>query len=171
MRHGLNTGDIAPEFSLIGADGMIHTLVDYKGFKGTCFVFFTLDGKDRENTLNELDRLKEHYKHKSIAFVGVCIKQEEGFRETLKTLKSFNLDIDLLVDATGAFSSQFNVNIAPHAFIFNQRNHLIYSGCIIDAQTEQNYISEALDQLIGGLPIKNPWTEPVGSEVIELTFA
>ncbi|MCH9620739.1 MAG: hypothetical protein S4CHLAM20_01400 [Chlamydiia bacterium] len=168
MRHGLETGEIAPEFSLIGADGMIHTLVDYRGFKGICFCFFTLEGEESKKALDELKILQQQYKQKSIAIVGICIKQEESFRETLKALKGLNLGIDLLVDATGDLSSKFDIATTPHTFIFNQSHCLIYSGAISNGS--DNYLSNALDQLIGGLPIKTPWTEPLGREVKPLAY-
>lgn len=170
MRHGLETGDMAPEFSLIGADAMIHTLVDYKGYKGTCFCFITLGCQKSDKAIEELKRLQELYKQKSIAFVGICIRQDETFRECLKALKAFDVDFDLLVDGTGDLSSKFDIEIVPHTFIFNQSKHLIYSGTILNETTGQNYVEAALDELVGGLPISCPWTEVDGSRISRLSF-
>jgi len=170
MIHGLETGEVAPEFSLIGADGMIHTLVDYRGFKGTCFCFFTLDNNKSLKAIKDLKEIAAEYKQKSIAFVGVCIKQEESFRETLKTLKGFDMGFDLLVDSTGDLSSKFDIAAVPHTFLFNQSKRLIYSGKVLDEASGQNYVVEALDQLVGGLPIKTPWTQPDAEEIKPFSY-
>lgn len=177
MRQSLKTGDKAPEFSLIGADGMIHTMVDYKGFKGVCFCFLSLKCDASKKNLKEIEKLKDKYASKSIAFVCIFDKEASAsFSDTLTKLKNLHLNADVLLDATGDLRAKFQVTCTPHYFIFNQSKHLIYSGCLqSDIETpcseyNPNYIANALDQLVGGLPIKTPVTDPVGSAVQELSF-
>ena len=96
MRRSLVTGDKAPEFSLIGSDGMIHTLVDFKGYKGVCICFFSLTCEESKKALPMLKDLKERYRSKSIAFVGVCGKEEmDSFSETLTKFKALELGFDV----------------------------------------------------------------------------
>lgn len=178
MRQTLKTGNKAPEFSLIGADGMIHTMVDYKGYKGICFCFLSLNCVASKNSLKEIEKLKECYQNKSIAFVCIFDKRaEDSFSETLTNLKDLKLNSDLLLDATGDLKRKFGVTTTPQYFIFNQSKHLIYSGCLKTSIADEasvenpNYISLALDQLVGGLPIETPYTDPIGTPVAEYSFA
>lgn len=176
MKRSLVTGDKTPEFSLIGSDGMIHTLVDFKGYKGVCFCFFSLGCEMSKKTFPVLKKLKELYSKKSIAFVGVCGKEQmSSFSETLAKFKDLDLGFDILLDATNDLHNRFGVQTTPHAYIFNQGKHLIYSGRILkntsDAMGEQNanYIALALDQLVGGLPIETPVTDVIGTTINLLT--
>jgi peroxiredoxin len=169
MRNGIEIGDKTPGFSLIGSDGMIHTLIDYKGFKGVCFFFFSLNCEYSKELICEIIALKEQFKTKSIAFVGICKKDTfTSFGESLTRLAGLNMGMDTLLEATGDLFGKFGVMVTPHFFIFNQSKHLIYSGLLKDQKT--NYVSLALDQLVGGIPISTPKTEPVGSIIQDFAF-
>lgn len=166
MRHNIQIGDKTPEFSLIGSDGMIHTLVDYKGYKGVCFFFFSLTCNVSKKAFKEIENLKLNFKKKSIAFVGICNKDiEDSFSNALKKLNDLNLDTDLLLDATGDITNKFGVTSTPHFFIFNQSRHLIYNGCCKKNLFQEtnldnpNYITQTLNELVGGIPISIPKTD------------
>ncbi|MCH9624683.1 MAG: Thiol-disulfide oxidoreductase ResA [Chlamydiia bacterium] len=162
MSRDLNTGDKAPEFSLIGADGMIHTLVDYKGYKGVCFCFLSQTCKFSKKSIPEITKLQEQYK--SIAFVAVYAKDEQAsFTETLSQLNNLGLTIDILLDSTKDLTRKFSVHTTPHFFIFNQSKHLIYSGAHFNQDDSIDYIANALYELVGGLPISTPKTIPTGT--------
>jgi peroxiredoxin len=168
MRSSIQIGSKAPSFSLIGADGMIHTLIDYRGFKGICFFFFSLKCESSKKIFEDVIKLKENYKNKSIAFVGICIKDPYiSFSDSLKGLSELNLGVDLLLEATGNLVDKFGVEVTPHFYIFNQSNLLIYKGLVRDSKI--NYISLALDQLVGGMVITNPETEALGSSIFEFS--
>ena len=172
----LVTGDKTPEFSLIGSDGMIHTLNDFKGYKGVCFCFFSLTCNESKRTFPMFKELKERYTTKSIAFVGVCGKEErDSFSETLAKFKALDLGFNVLLDTTKELIKKFGVYTTPDCYIFNQSKHLIYSGRVLKdlnserAKENTNYIALALDQLVGGLPIEFPSTDPIGSPIEVLT--
>lgn len=167
MSRGLNTGDKAPEFSLIGADGMIHTLVDYKGYKGVCFCFLSQACQFSKDSLPGINELQEQYK--SIAFVAVYGKDEDrSFTETLTSLNNLDLKIDILLDSTKDLTKKFSVETTPHFFIFNQSKHLIYSGAHFNHDGSINYLGNALYELVGGFPISTPKTNPIGSSISTL---
>jgi|GEM_PF-3835021 len=159
----MKTGDKAPEFSLIGTDGFIHTLKDYKGFKGICLCFLSLTCEESKKSFSLLKELNLRYKQKSIAFIGIFQKEEkETFTASLEKLNRLELDFDLLLDATNDLLNKFKVKTRFHCYIFNQSKLLIYSGRILENPEKadsRNFVSLALDQLVGGLPIENPCTE------------
>jgi peroxiredoxin len=166
MSRDLNTGDKAPEFSLIGADGMIHTLVDYKGYKGVCFCFLSQTCGFSKKSLPGISKLQEQYK--SIAFVAVYGKEEDAsFTETLSELNNLGLTIDILLDSTKDLTTKFSVQTTPHFFIFNQSKHLIYSGAHYSEDQSADNIANALYELVGGLPISTPKTSPIGTATTE----
>lgn len=172
MQQGLETGDKAPEFSLIGSDGMIHTLVDYKGYKGVCFCFFSLTCETSQRALEEINLLKNDFSKKSIAFIAIASKeQDDSFSGMLEKLNGLGCNFDLLLDATGDLSRKFGIETTPHFFIFNQSKHLIYSGRLKDdyfhpdGESNLNYVASALNQLVGALPIGVPETEAIGTSL------
>ena len=159
---GLNTGDKAPEFSLIGADGMIHTLVDYKGYKGICFCFLSQTCTTSQNAFKKISALQEKYR--SIAFVGIFGKEPDAsFTETLENLKSLGLGIDILLDSTKDLTGKFSVETVPHFFVFNQSKHLIYSGALESKDGQEEFLATTLYELVGGLPISSPRTAVYGT--------
>ncbi len=163
MAKGLHTGDKAPEFSLIGADGMIHTMVDYKGFKGVCFCFLSRTCKISKQMQPKINDLQEKYK--SIAFVGIFGKDEaESFTATLEELRNSGLNIDILLDSTKDLTNKFSIQKTPHFFVFNQSKHLIYSGALQSVDGSEEYLAKALYELVGGLPISLPMTTVYGTE-------
>ena len=151
MKFGLQVGGRTPEFSLIGSDGMIHTLVDYKGYKGVCFFFFSKDCEKSQVALKEMQKLKLEYSKKSIAFVGIYRKKDqESFSGALEDLKDLKVNFDLLLDGTKDLINKFGVDVFPYFFIFNQSKHLIYKGRAKDQlenSTSKNYLAQALDQV------------------------
>ena len=63
----LKVGDAAPEFSMKGTDGKMHTLADYKGKKAVVIAWFPK------------------------AFTGGCTKECKSMREDGKELKAFDV--------------------------------------------------------------------------------
>ena len=98
----------------------------------------------------------------------------DSFSETLTKFKALELGFDVLLDTTTDLRNKFGVETTPHCFIFNQSKHLIYSGRILKDPSAEigreniNYISLALDQLVGGLPIEIPFTDSIGTRVNSL---
>lgn len=106
---------------------------------------------------------------------GIAYIRANPFCETLAKFKALDLGFNVLLDTTRELIKKFGVHTTPDCYIFNQSKHLIYSGRVLkDLNSERtkentNYIALALDQLVGGLPIEFPSTDPIGSPIEVLT--
>lgn len=133
----MEIGEIAPEFSLIGADNMIHTLAEFRGYRATVITFVS-----EEEPLEEFKDLHNKFHSRGVAFIAI-----HSTRGTLKR----NPFSTYLQDPSGEIAKRYDVELTLQCFLFDQKRHLIYVGNL-----EQ--LNEALEEYLDSRPISNPRT-------------
>ncbi len=173
-------GKPAPDFTLMDADGIEHSLSAYKDslvvlewFNPGCpFV------KKHYNS-NNMQKLQKHYTEKAVVWLiinssaegkqGHCTpgRANELIKEKDMAVTAFLLDHD------GKVGRLYGAKTTPHMFVIDKSGVLIYHGAlddkpstkITDIEDAENYVQLALEEVMAGQSVSLKATQPYGCSV------
>jgi peroxiredoxin len=171
----LPLGSKAPNFSLKGTDGKLHSLQDFKDAKGVV-VFFTCNHCPYVINSDELTRKTvEKFSNKGIVFIGINSNSantypEDSYENMIERQKQHNFPWLYLHDATQETALAYGALRTPHFYLFDEKRHLIYTGRAVDSPRDLtkmtvNDLENALNEFCEGKSISNPMTNPIGCNV------
>src|SRR5688572_9608214 len=143
----LPRGAAAPDFSLPGADGKMHSLRDFAGSRVLGVVFTGNSCPASQLYEARLRKLHEDYRERGVALVAINPNKPTGLQphdlsfsdvgESLEDMKTRaahrRLAYPYLSDGDAqAVARQYGVVSTPHIFIFDQARKLQYEGRIDD---------------------------------------
>jgi hypothetical protein len=175
-----NVGQAAPDFSLMGSDGKMHSLADFKGkyvvlewtnpecpFVRKFYGSGTMQGLQKKETGQGVAWLRinsgapGHEGYQAQADLAAYVSQN-GVAATAS-----------LMDPTGKVGHLYGARNTPQMFVINPAGVLIYAGGIdnkpspdpADIASAQNYVTTALDEARSGQPVATPSAPPYGCSV------
>ena len=171
----LPLGSKAPNFSLKGTDGKLHSLNDFKKAKGIV-IFFTCNHCPYVKASDEVTRATaDKYAKQGIAFIGINSNSvntvpEDSFEEMIHRHKEHRFPWLYLHDPTQEVAIAYGALRTPHFYIFNNKNELVYTGRAVDSPRDSskitvNDLENALEEFVKGKPITTPLTNPIGCNV------
>lgn len=153
----LEIGNFAPEFSLVGNDGLIYALNQYKGYRAVV-IFFTSDLSIHAIEMESyLKGMAEAFYKRGVAFLSIHPNAEPEMKD---------LPWKSLCDPTQAITRRYGAQILPHFFLFDSHRMLVYSGRAFDNSRE--HLKEALLELLDLQPITVAETDPIGTHIEEI---
>ena len=170
----LKTGDVAPDFELLGIDGKHHSLNDYKQFKGLLVIFMC---NHCPYVKAKVEAIKEvHAKFKEqIALIGInsndSIKYPDDSFESMKSIsKVKNIEFDYLVDETQEIAKKYGAVCTPDPFLFDSERKLIFHGRIDDAMNPdatatQKVMIENIEKFLNGEKIEKDFDPSIGCSI------
>jgi peroxiredoxin len=180
----LALGSPAPDFSLPGVDGRMHSLRDYAGSRVLAVVFTCNTCPASQLYEARIQKLHDDYRGKSVTVVAINPDRPAALRlvdlehtdvgETLDDMKlraeHRHLDYPYLSDGqTQAVVRQFRVVTMPHIFVFDAARTLQYDGRIDDdpqeARVKSRDARNAIDALLAGRPAPVSHTPVAGCPV------
>jgi peroxiredoxin len=178
---GLALGSPAPDFTLPGIDGRMHSLRDYAGSQILAVVFTCNTCPTSQLYEARIRKLHEEYRDKGVAVVAINPNQPSAMRladlgytdvgESLDDMKiraaHRHIDYPYLSDGeTQAVSKQFGVAATPQIFVFDRARTLRYQGRIDDNTRDDLVRSRdarnAIDALLAGRSVSVPRTRAAG---------
>jgi peroxiredoxin len=180
LNAAVNTGALAPDFTLADTSGETHSLSDFKG------KYVVL-----EWTNHQCPFVVKHYAEgnmqamqKALTSDGVIWLQivssapgKQGYltAEDGEALRAKNKmhSTALLLDSTGVVGKQYDARTTPHMYLINPEGALVYQGAIdsirstrsSDIAKATNYLKSAYESLIAGKPVAEGTTTPYGCSV------
>lgn len=175
MSYTLEIGKTAPDFSLIGTDGLIHTLNEFRGSRGIV-VFFTCNHCPYViGSEDYLISLAKEYYQRGIAFVAINSNspntyEEDSFENMVIRANEKNFPWPYLQDRSQQIAKRYGALCTPHFFLFDQHRQLIYTGCALDnprepARSSCDHLRTAIMELLDTKPVLNPITDPIGCNI------
>jgi len=180
----LAIGAPAPEFSLPGVDGAIHTLAEYANSPVLVLVATCNHCPASHLYENRIKKLHEDYRAKGVSVVafnadnpGAIPLTELRYTdlgdspEEMKLRAAHRgLAFPYLYDGEAqSLSARLGVTAMPHVFIFDRQRALQYEGRIDDNASETLAKTQdarnAIDALLAGRPVAVARTTPVGCPV------
>jgi peroxiredoxin len=177
----LPIGAPAPDFSLEGVDGKMHTLGEYSGAKLLAVVFESNHCPVSIAYEGRIKQLYEDYKDKGVQLIAInpnnasAVQLSElGYTDTTDDMKDMKIRASLrhiewpyLYDGeTQSTAAKFGAVATPHIFIFDQDRKLRYQGHIDDSTAIANVKSRdarnAIEALLAGQPVPIATTPAFG---------
>ncbi len=161
MKTLLEVGDFAPDFSLVGTDGLIYSINQYKGYRAIV-LFFTSDACPYARGMNGyLKGLVGEFHKKGVAFLGIHPNEEP--------LENGSPWANLY-DPTQQIAKRYGATTTPHFFLFDHHRMLIYSGRALDNPKAPELctheeLKDALTELLDLRPITTSETDPIGCAI------
>jgi len=170
----LKTGDVAPEFKLVGIDDEKHSINDYKDFKGLLVIFMCNHCPYVKAKIDAIKEIHEKFKD-SIALVGInsndSIKYpDDSFESMKKVAQEKGMKFDYLVDEDQEIAKKYGAVCTPDPFLFDQNRKLIFHGRIDDAMnpdataTEKTMIKN-IEKFLNGDKIEKDFDPSIGCSI------
>ncbi len=154
------------------AAGKATGLHDLKDKKAVVVVFLSFDCPMSTGYTPVLAELHKTYSAKGVAFVGVCVCDEDAAAVAKRT-QEFKMPFPVFKDG-GRAAEALKAEKTPEAFVLDSTFILRYRGRIDDAyvarlkkrgQITRHDLRQALDELLAGKPISEPATAAIGCPI------
>lgn len=170
----LKTGDIAPDFELMGIDNKIHSINDYSSYKGILVIFMCNHCPYVKAKVGALNELYEKY-GKNIAIIGINSNDsanypEDSFDAMKQTAKEKGFGFDYLVDETQEIARKYGAMCTPDPFLFNAQKQLVFHGRIDNAMKPDDEVTEKtmivnMGKLLDGEKIEKDFDPSIGCSI------
>jgi peroxiredoxin len=166
--------DHAPDFSLLGADGAVHTLEEYADAAALVLVQACNHCPFVQSWEDRLDAVAREYKPRGVEVVLInsndaAQQPEDGFSEMAHRAQERRIAYDYLHDADQSLARALGAQRTPEVFVFDTDRRLAYHGAVDDNRDDQavsvTYLRDALDAVLEGRPVTVPRSEVVGCTV------
>lgn len=170
----------AKDFKLKDSNGKEHSLSDFKGRIVVLeWVNFDCPFVKKHYNSKNMQSLQLKYTKKDIVWLSIC-SSAEGKQGNFSNdeiddrIKNHNGKMSAyLIDADGKVGKMYGAKTTPHMYIIDKEGKLVYAGGIDDkASTDledvkaaNNYVSKALDELLGGKSVSLQSSTPYGCSV------
>ncbi len=173
-------GERAPDFTGTDSNGKVHKLSDYGG------KFVVLEWTNRGCPYTQkhyrsgnMQRLQHEWAARGVVWLTIISSApgKQGYvtaEEENAYLKETNASpTAVLLDPTGAIGHLYDAKTTPQMYVINPAGVLVYDGAIDDRATTdtadiagaKNYLSQALEEAMGGKPVSVATTRPYGCSV------
>jgi peroxiredoxin len=164
----------APEFHLRDTQGAVHVTSEWASRKAVVLFFVTIDCPVGNSYVPEMNRLRDAYAAKGVAFYAV--QADPSVRETdvAKYAKDYRYSFPLLLDPQQILVRYANATITPQAAILSAEGKVVYLGPIDNRVVDfgksrpsatQSYVREDLDAILQGKPVPVAAQHSVGCSI------
>ena len=170
----LAIGTSGSEFSLLGTDGKVHSLGEYKGKKGVAVVFTCNACPYAKAFEGRIIKLAKEYASKGIEVLAISSNDpasnpEDSFSVMVTRAKAKKYPFPYLYDSTSAVASAYGARVTPHVFLLDGNFKLVYRGRIEDESDPKKSKSfdlrNAIDALLAGKVIAVKETKAFGCSI------
>jgi peroxiredoxin len=176
----VETGTLAPDFTLLDSTGKEHSLSDFEDS------YVVLEWTNHQcpfvkkfYTNGNMQLLQKEMTEKGVVWLQVLSSAEgkQGFliaseAESLRKQQGVN-STALLLDTEGKVGHQYGARTTPHMFLINPEGLIIYQGAIDsikstdpeDIENATNYVKSAYESAVAGKPVDPATTTPYGCSV------
>jgi peroxiredoxin len=176
----VETGSLAPEFTLEGVSGKKVSLTDYRGKLVVLeWLNYGCPFVKKHYGSKNMQTLQKKYTKDGIVWLSIISSAEgkQGYvtpEEGMKDKKDHeSAATDVLLDTKGIVGQLYGAKTTPHMFVINKDGKIAYQGAMDDkADTDlesvkvaKNYVTLALASLMAGKKVAVTQTKSYGCSV------
>jgi peroxiredoxin len=173
---GTAIGGYAPDFELPGTDGAVHHLARYlEKYQAIGVVFICNHCPYVQLYVDRLKQLQQEFADRGFTLIGINPNDAEqypadGYEEMQAFGEAKAMNFPYLRDMTQDVAQTFGAEKTPHVFLLNREGRLCYAGAIDDnaqdaSAVKQQFLHQAITQVLDGQPVQPAATTPVGCSV------
>ena len=170
----LQTGDMAPDFELLGVDDKQHSLSNYKDYKGLLVIFMCNHCPYVKAKIDAIKEIHEKFKDR-IALVGINSNDsteypDDSFENMKIIAQEKEIKFDYLVDDDQEIAKRYGAVCTPDPFLFDSERKLVFHGRIDNAMkpedtaTEKTMISN-IQRFLDGEKIEKDFDPSIGCSI------
>ena len=159
---GLFFVSAVPQFNLRDTQGGMHTAAEWAGRKAVLLYFVTVDCPVGNSYVPEMNRLREAYAARGVAFYAVQADPSVAEAEVVRYARDYRYSFPLLLDPAQTLVRHTNATVTPQVAILSPEGKVLYLGPVDNRvedfgkqrpQATQSYVRQVLDAVLGGKPI------------------
>jgi thiol-disulfide isomerase/thioredoxin len=163
-----------PQFSFEDASGQLHTRAEWSGKRAVVLLFLTTDCPLSNGYVPELNRIKDSYSPRGIAFYAVQGDATIALDKVRKHVTDFAYTFPYLLDPKESLAAFTGASTTPEAAVLSARGELLYLGRIDNRledygrqrlQITEFDLRDALDDILAGKPVLRARTKVLGCAI------
>lgn len=172
---GLKLGDTAPAFSLKDTDGNTQTLESFSDRNALLVIFSCNHCPYVQAYEGRIKDIQNEYAEKGLQVVAINSNDDENYpedsyEEMVKRAREQGFNFPYLRDDTQETAKAYSAAHTPQLFLFDGDRKLVYTGKIDDnwqepEKVQNQYLRDALDELLAGEEISVPETFAIGCTI------
>jgi peroxiredoxin len=164
----------APQFELRDTQGALHTTAEWTGHKAVVLFFVTIDCPVGNSYVPEMNRLRDSYTSRGVAFYAVQADPTVPQADVVKYAKDYRYTFPLLLDPRQVLVRHANATITPQAAILSPDGKVVYLGPIDNRVVDfgktrpsatRSYLREDLDAMLEGKSVPIAAQHSVGCSI------
>jgi len=163
-----------PQFALRDTRNAVHTPEEWNGKKAVVVFFTTTDCPLSNNDVPEMNRTKQAYESRGVAFYAVQADTTIADKDVVQHAKDYQFSFPVLFDPHQVLVKMTGATTIPSAAVLTPDGTLLYLGRIDNLVEDFNVrrqvptkfdLREALDAVLAGKPVANPRTKAFGCAI------
>lgn len=164
----------APQFHLRDTQGATHTSAEWAGNKAILLYFITVDCPVGNSYVPEMNRLREAYAARGIAFYAVQADPSVAEAEVVRYARDYRYTFPLLLDPAQTLVRYTNATVTPQVAVLSPQGSLLYLGPVDNRvedfgkqrpQATQSYVRQVLDAVLSGNTISAASHKSIGCAI------
>src|ERR1039457_7261297 len=164
----------APQFQLRDTQGATHTAAEWAGRKAVVLYFVTIDCPVGNSYVPEMNRLREAYAARGVAFYAVQADPGVAEAEVVRYARDYHYSFPLLLDPAQTLVRHTNATVTPQAAVLSPEVKLLYQGPV-DNRVEdfgkqrpgppESHRLQVRDAVVGGRAIRAASHKSIGCAI------
>ena len=117
-----------PQFHLRDTQGATHTSAEWAGHKAMLLYFITVDCPVGNSYVPEMNRLREAYAARGIAFYAVQADPSVAEAEVVRYARDYRYSFPLLLDPAQTLVRYTNATVTPQVAVLSPEGSMLYLG-------------------------------------------
>ena len=164
----------APQFHLRDTQGATHTAAEWGGHKAIVLYFITVDCPVGNSYVPEMNRLREAYAARGIAFYAVQADPSVAEAEVIRYARDYRYTFPLLLDPAQTLVRYTNATVTPQVAVLSPGGNMLYLGPVDNRvedfgkqrpQATQSYVRQVLDAVLSGQAVKVASHKSIGCAI------
>ena len=164
----------APQFQLRDTQGATHTAAEWAGRKAVVLYFVTIDCPVGNSYVPEMNRLREAYAGRGVAFYAVQADPGVAEAEVVRYARDYHYSFPLLLDPAQTLVRHANATVTPQAAVLTPEGKMLYLGPV-DNRVEdfgkqrpratESYLRQVLDAVLSGKAVAVAGHKSIGCAI------
>ena len=173
--NNLEIGSPAPDFNLTDVDDKKYSLESFKDKNALIIIFSCNHCPYVQAYEDRIIQLQKDYADKGVAIVAINSNEDvnypdDSFDNMKKRAAEKNFNFPYLRDEEQSVARAYDATHTPEIFLFDTDRRLVFHGKIDDNwqepdKVQNQYLRDALDELLAGKEISVPETFTIGCTI------